>query len=465
MRVVLLALVALGSLSASAFAQEEPDYVAELRKQNEQLQERVRRLEAASMEEAIEAYLEQADSRAQTEGANSILPGGLALRISGEIRIRGEVRDHVYADKDADAANSFAFTHMRTRVRLDVDVTNEIAAVVEFQDVRNFGEELSTVGMLDGVDIKRAYMLFKEIGGKALELELGRFVMHYGDQRVIGHLEWVDQGRSYDGFRLLHHPEGWWIDLFGVNVRETLATEEDLYFVGVYGGKGVFEAYLLWLSDQMPGTGEAGTGKTNFLTIGARAHGKQGAWDWTGEITYQGAGEVNGDDLSALGAALIAGYSFKEAKWKPRVGIEVAYASGDSDPTDGDNEQLQTLFPTNHLWYGYIDVVGWSNIIDFRLRLTARPAEKWFVSLDYHHFRRPEELGDWINAAGDKIRDGAAGADNHLGDEIDLVIKWTPLKAFSLVFGYSIFIPGGFVDDTGEDPVSQFFYLQARLLF
>lgn len=142
------------------------------------------------------------------QGADGIPPGGRALRVSGEVRIRWELQDHLCSPSDPDGESSFNFAHMRTRLRFDLDVVENVAAVVEFQDVRTLGEEGSTTADTQGVDIKRAEMIFRNILGEPLMVE---FVLAYGDERLIGGLEWFDQGRTYDGIRSRHEKSDFWI--------------------------------------------------------------------------------------------------------------------------------------------------------------------------------------------------------------------------------------------------------------
>ena len=68
----------------------------------------------------------------------------------------------------------------------------------------------------------------------------------------------------------------------------------------------------------------------------------------------------------------------------------MAYASGDKNPTDGSVEQLQPMWGTDHIHYGYVDVVGFGNLLNFEFNLRAKPAADWFLEVSYHHFRRPE---------------------------------------------------------------------------
>ena len=450
-------------LAAAAFAQDAAT-LDDLARRNRELEERVRRLESTALSEDVARYLEERLPAEGADGAESILPGGRSIRITGEIRIREEIKDRLYAPMDPGGAESFDFAHMRTRLRFDIDVLENLAAVVELQDIRTLGEEGSTTADTEGVDLKRGTIVFRNLGGHDLTVEAGRFVMVYGDQRLIGHLEWFDQGRTYDGVRGMFKGEKYWIDAFAVRVRETVTPDDDQWFVGVYGGREWLEAYALLFADDMAMAGEVGTDDTMFVTVGFRIARTSGDWDYTTEVAFQ-TGDVKGDDLGAFAFAVVVGRTFPDVRWAPRIALEIDYASGDDDPTDGDSGQFQTLYPTNHLHYGYADLVGWSNILDIHVRFQLKPLEKVVVEIGVHHFLRPEEAGGWVNAGGAVVRPGLAGASDHLGDEVDFTVTWKPSKALSFLVGYSIFVPGGFVEDTGASPTAHLAYLETRVVW
>ena len=52
----------------------------------------------------------------------------------------------------------------------------------------------------------------------------------------------------------------------------------------------------------------------------------------------------------------------------------VDIASGDDDPTDGDLETFNQLFPLGHAYFGYIDVIGRQNIIDVSPTVSTKVA-------------------------------------------------------------------------------------------
>jgi hypothetical protein len=437
------------------------------------------------LEQKLEALrLEFEQFKEESKGTIK-MPGVESLTISGEVRLREEIRDNIYAPPgtppNLDLPNgqeSLDFMRLRTRLRFDMAVHENLDAVIQLQDVRILGE--STTNDAEGVDIKRGEILWHNVLFEDLTVEAGRFVMYYGDQRIIGHLEWVDQGRTYDGLRLSYNPEETFIDLFGFRINEEAITDaNDADVFGIYAGAEEFvpglglEGYSILVRDQRrPVIGGVpqplNMWEDRFWTYGVRLFGESNGLDYAAEAAYQNGdlGSATGDQsLRAKAFAVKGGYTFKDSDVKPRFGVELDYASGDDTPTDSKSQQFQTLFPTNHMHYGYADYVAWSNMWDYSGSFSFMPGEKVTIKLDYHHFRLADTSGGWINAGGALIRPGASGVSDHLGDEVDVTLKWVPTGALSFLTGWSWFIPGGFVEDTGRDPNSHFFYIQTRVVF
>lgn len=418
----------------------------------------------AAFDRAVAEALErQAGDRLTLE-----IPGVDRLRIRFQNRVRYEYYDNVYSPMDPRGRDDLDFFRMRNRLRFDFDLFEKITAIFELQDVRLWGSEGSTTAVTGGMDLKRGEVILRDLFDAPIDLEVGRFVLQYGDQRLIGALEWFDQGRTFDGLRVHYHPEGWYVDAFATRIRETVQTSDDQDLYGVYAGtsrdEGLnVEGYVLGLRDQLEQMGERVMGHTLFATVGTRIHGKSAGFDYAAEFAYQ-FGEVRDDDLSAFAASARAGWT-GGCDSKPRIGLEVNYASGNETAGDGDTEQFQVLFPTNHLHYGYADLAAWSNLFNVRVTSAIKPHENVTVGLDYHYLRLVDPDGGWINAGGGLIRPGTSSDDRHLGDELDLTVKWRPYEHLTVLAGWSHFFAGGFVRDTGGGGDLDFVYLQSFLSF
>ena len=75
-----------------------------------------------------------------------------------------------------------------------------------------------------------------------------------------------------------------------------------------------------------------------------------------------------------------------EDGWQPRLWAEYNFATGDRDPSDNHLETFQNLFPTNHRFYGYMDLFSWQNLHNPMLSLRVAPLKSVTVQLDHHAF-------------------------------------------------------------------------------
>ncbi len=105
------------------------------------------------------------------------------------------------------------------------------------------------------------------------------------------------------------------------------------------------------------------------------------------------------------------------------------YLSGDGDLTDGDVKVFDTLFATNHKFYGFADLflnlpvhTGGRGLQDLAIKGTFRPHSDWLLRLDLHSFH---------------MADKGSLASGHFGEEVDLVGSWKYNKYLNLSAGFS----------------------------
>jgi hypothetical protein len=210
-------------------------------------------------------------------------------------------------------------------------------------------------------------------------------------------------------------------------------------------------------------------------TTGTRFEGKQGPWDYDGELAIQFGDWANHVDHQALAVHLGGGYTFTNAWAKPRLGLQYNYASGDDNPTDGEHHTFDNLYPTNHLHYGYIDFFSWRNMHDLQFELKFDPAERLWIKTSLHFFWLAEEDDQWYNAGGGATAGvrpmSGRHADSYVGEELDIVVNYIPNlpclgKSLAMQVGYSHFFGEDFVNDTiGDEDGADFAYLQMLMKF
>lgn len=363
---------------------------------------------------------------------------------------RAEARN----DQDfSTTARDFAFgIDHRARVSARGSAFGKVGVLVELQDVRSFGAEPSTAALLSSVG---AHQAFADVKFGWLDLRVGRQELSYGEDRLIGNLDWAQTARAFDGvFLRATLPAGVTIDGFGMLVRPPAFLTDaagsrfqnsGTYFTGVYAryrhGKAGVDAYALGLLED-PSTSATGFRPDhNRLTLGARGLLP------IGPVTLLGEGALQTGITSAKERILAGAFAGRATYTLPNSGFyvfaEVAAATGDGTPGDGVDSTFNQLFPTGHAHLGFMDYAAWQNVVG--ARGTAGFKQPWLhVWLDVHHLRAWDPRGTWYTASGAVfIAADAARTEPVMGNELDLSVTVPITGAFSAAGAFGVFFPGG----------------------
>ena len=149
----------------------------------------------------------------------------------GQIRPRYEFRDPF-------ANNYDSFTSMRVRTQMVTSLDSDVDLMIQLQDVRLWGEEKNTLTdySADKFDLHQGYVHLKKLGDGDHSLKIGRQIVALGGQRLIGAVEWTQQGRVFDGLQLLLAPSWGQVNLTAIQVTESDSTQfsDDAYLTGAY---------------------------------------------------------------------------------------------------------------------------------------------------------------------------------------------------------------------------------------
>jgi len=159
----------------------------------------------------------------------------------------------------------------------------------------------------------------------------------------------------------------------------------------------------------------------------------------------------------------ILGYTASAMAWQPRVAFEVDYGSGDSDSTDGKMTTFDNLYPTNHLFYGYIDFISLQNLNNYRYQISAKSHKKLKIQADLHMIYLDTVKDSYYSVARTVVRTASGKVDSHLGDEIDVTADYKFNDKMNVGIGYSHFFAGKYLQETGANDDADFFYLQTTL--
>lgn len=428
-----------------------------------------------------------------------------------EERLRFEARNNNRDFNDAvNDSTDDSWLLSRFRFGLAIKPAPWLKLYAQVQDVRRWDGESGRIPGVNGAegddefDLRQAYIELADYAHFPLGLAVGRQSITYGDSRLFADTKWGNFGRTFDAVKLRYQQPKWWAELLyarPVQIKTEVFDDSDaadhlggLYFSNDWLPFQTTDLYVFYRdkSDAQPDLsptnaldprGASNGPAARFTTIGARVKskpGKIGGWDYTGELAYQ-FGDLWASDrnspkleLRAFAAHASAGYTFDAAPWKPRLGLEYDYASGDRNPADGKSQSFQNLFPSNHSNFGYMDEFGWRNLHDARVQITAKPAKTVDLDLNYHAFWLADTSDYWFRSNGlstlrTKTPDGRdvrrIGASSFAGHELDFVAKWSPTEWLKIDVGYSHFFAGDYLRDTGPADDADFGYVMTTVKF
>ncbi len=387
----------------------------------------------------------------------------------------------------------------RFRLGVAIKPVDWLKIYAQTQDSREwYSDRPNTPGVMgaegdDNFDFRQGYI---QLGPKWVNAKVGRQELAYGDERLIGTTPWNNFGRTFDAAKLHYEQGKFWVDVFSSTVVYILrdsfdysdlfngtGTHRDQVFSAIYGSTTALnpltiDLYALLLDEHnptvivqgitYPGTSLSTPGtRTDFVTFGTRLKTdlkKLHGWEYEGEFAFQ-AGQVSDLDLTAFAAHIGGGYNF-QCLWSPRLFAEYNYASGDHNPTDGNIETFQNLFPTNHPYYGYMDLFSWQNMHNPELSLKVKPCKQVGLETNFHWFWLANTNDAWYRANGTtRVRPITPGAPNYVGAELDVLMTFQPVKPLVIWLGYSHFFSGGYVSATGPGDDADFGYAQATITF
>ncbi|MCY4352707.1 MAG: alginate export family protein, partial [Gemmatimonadetes bacterium] len=272
------------------------------------------------------------------------------IEFGGQIRPRTEFRDPVGNGYDV-------LTSMRARLNITANLEQDVNVFIQLQDVRLWGEESDTFTdyNADNFDFHQAYMDIKDMGDTALSLRIGRQAIGLGGQRIIGAVEWAQQGRTFDGVLVTVKPQ--WGTIQGVGVRLSDTTAKDIsgnaYLAALYAtASGTStSADFYGIYHHVSPEGSNRSDNTRLWTLGARIYGEKSNWIYRAEGSFQ-TGERRGPN----GSAFMFGGRLGTTLGSGSLTLWYDYLSGDGNFKDSKWKSFDTLFATNHKYYGFADL-------------------------------------------------------------------------------------------------------------
>lgn len=399
------------------------------------------------------------------------------LTATGQIRLRTELRaGQGTLQKEDDKAGLFT----SQRARLNLGYTGyRFKVFTALQDVRVWGQDASSINRTtteanNGILLHEAWAEVKLVDTSStiqnVSLKFGRQEVSYDDQKVLGGLDWLQQGRRHDAIVFKFANKGWIADVGAAfNQNKELNTGTIYNGVPTAYGAGTNGIGTMYKSFQYAYLGKKFSfGDVSFLffkddfnkytsvtsgtpPVTTKVYG-EGVWsrnttgfyfntnltrkiNLTGSLYHQGGKDKDGRSLDANLASIT---STVQVGRKLFVGPGIDYLSG----TDGTKAVTATsksnlfdpLYGTPHKFWGSMDYFyaangfGKQGLLNYFFKMKYNAKDNLTFLLDVHAFEAANTLS---NGAGGKL-------DSYLGTEFDLLMRYNLTKMINIEAGYSI---------------------------
>jgi len=344
------------------------------------------------------------------------------------------------------------FVRHRARIGLELAYGDAMSAFFQVQDVRTWGEEGDTLRdfSADGLDMHQAY---GEVGfGDDVRLRFGRQEIGYLNHRLIGNVGFQEQGRSFDAVRLMAMAmdRQLALDFFYARTSHALlppnvAATDDVFGLAARMQVGsFFQPAIVSVLDL--GSGVDRVRSTTGVVLALE-------YPWGLKASLEGylqAGSAE-PDLSILAwmSAARVRFTLVDSELAPFLEVFAQLLSGDDTPGDTDVTTFDTLFATNHRFYGEADVfvnmpVDTANrgLVDIGGVIGMNLIDIVTAQIAVHVFQTM----------------ASQGGPSLYGIEIDTTIGLRPSEHLFFDMNHSVVVPGEALSALEEPLAEHFFY-------
>jgi len=327
----------------------------------------------------------------------------------------------------------------RVRVGFNIKTGNSVSLFAETQLVKSFGltqlAPASTTANSDNITSGATFdpnVLFHQgyaqLNFQNGNLYIGRQRLSYGDDLLIGSLDWNMVGRSFDSIRYRWSlPQLGYVDFFWASLQSSSLQFTDQLW-SAYSNLNINDSLKnldLYFIHKSVGSVANGS----FSTVGLRAKSNVGLADYRFESSFQFGNSFAFQALAELGYKL-------ELEFNPRLSVEGFVSSKD----------YNQLFPTAHKFLGWADLFGRRNISGAIVNLSAAPVSDFTVGLSAFQFLRTDSSAPAYALNGTSAYGlGTETNSADLGRELDLWLEYKVSDQATLSMAYCYYMVGEYL--------------------
>ncbi len=406
-----------------------------------------------------------------------------SVKITGMVRLRPEMKENFAFDAD----QRYNFVGQKVWLTAEKEFSDKSKIVITLQDARVWGGQSPTITDTateqQATDIREAYVQLKNFLWTPFELKLGRQKLVFGEEMLVGALDWANVGRSFDGFKLTLDKGINNLQVFSTVIQENNSNDLNnplsgankhatgMYFSGFYNQLKLHRGFMIDLfgfarNQDMGGHSNqlytGGMRLSNRTDAGNKTPGDM--WlDYSIEGAYQG-GQKTGQEIQAYAGVAFIGVKF-DLGVKMRLGGQGAYASGDTDANDSKYQTFDPLYPTPHYQFGTADMTSLRNLTGGGVDYTIWFTPDFSMKLDFWYAMRSTGSDSWYAIGGTANASTALGGERELYKEADVTFNYKPRDFLNFQAGYAYAMRGAAMNLANKSGDYQFAYLMSTFTF
>jgi hypothetical protein len=271
----------------------------------------------------------------------------------------------------------------RNEFDADLRIANQLQAFVQFQADYAPWKTMLTPVDVNRLDLEQAFVVLTEpVGDGTLKLRAGRQQFAFDLQRFVSVRDGPNVRQSYDAAWADYENGPWrFITFYSLPVqvqdvtifddyssvtkqtfgmaRSEYKFSESLFIAGYYANFTQANAQF---------ANASGDERRDIFDV--HLNGNANHFDFDLEVMNQ-TGRIGIEPIEAWAVGSLAGYTFTNVNWSPRVGIQLDAASGDSN-TKQTFGTFNPLFP-NGYYFTLAGYTGYANLIHIKPSLTLAP--------------------------------------------------------------------------------------------
>lgn len=299
--------------------------------------------------------------------------------------------------------------------------------------------------------------------------KIGRQKIFFGDNHIFGPGDWGNTGRwTWDALKISWKKDKKTLDVFagGTKIHDPLKLSVPFMQTEYWGG-GIFGHFpVKKILNTEPFYALKVQGSADYIKdqdifrnwLGFRVNNQYSAnfiWDLTFARQF---GRENGKRINAFGVFAKLGYQFDNLWAKPILSIRESYASG-GKKSDPEIKTFDPAYGASDKYYGWMNIVQWSNLDDREIVIELIPVKKMWVEIKHNWYIIPEpEDVKLLNTM--VLQDGK----HHLGNEFNIFIRWQAAKHWQFT-GASGYFWAKDIKEINNQPAKNSSWFALQVLF